>query len=76
MFGIFFMLIGGDTMSKLLVGLVALLAVLIQTGIELFIISVFVYGICLVFSIAFTFNMVLGIWLALEAVRTLIGMLK
>ena len=70
------MLIGGDTMSKLLVGLVALLAVLIQTGIELFIISVFVYGICLVFSIAFTFNMVLGTWLIIEAVRTLIGMLK
>lgn len=70
------MLIGGDTMSKLLVGLVALLALLIQAAVELFIIAVFIYGICLVFGIVFTFNMVLGTWLILEAVRTLIGMLK
>ena len=54
-------------MSKLLLGLVGLLALLVQACIEIATVAVFIYGICLVFNIAFTLNIVLGAWLMLTA---------
>ena len=58
-------------MSKLLIGLLTLILLAVIEIIEIGVLALFVYGICLVFSIAFSFKIVLGLYIMIAAVRIL-----